>query len=234
MHDQIYKFISEIETVHPSKQLREIHFENQPVPLTIIDNFLPTHIFDSVVADIDNIPKDTYTTFFNDVSSRQECRDFLKSPVLQSLVHSFNSSKFLYWLENITVIEKLIPDPHLRGGGLARISSGSLLKLHTDFNWNDQISLNRKVNLILYLTPNWKSEWNGDLELWNKDNTECVKKIEPLGNRLVVWNYETWLVHGNSQTLETPEGITRDNLIHFYYTSNATWEEDPQRSKFYG
>jgi hypothetical protein len=232
MHDQIYEFISNLETAYPSRQLKETHLEGQPVPLTIIDNFLPAHIFDSIVSDIDNIPKNSYTTFSYDVSFRQECRDFTKSPMLQSLVNSFNSSKFLYWIEGITGLEKLIPDPHLRGGGLARISSGNRLGLHTDFNWNDQLRINRKVNLILYLTPNWQSEWNGNLELWNKDTTQCITKIEPVGNRLIIWNYESWLVHGNSQTLFTPAGITRDNLIHFYYTSNATWEEDPRRSKF--
>ncbi len=232
MHDQIYEFISKLEEIYPSLQLAKTHFEEQPVPLTIIDNFLPSDIFDAVVKDIDNIPDSAYTVFSNSVSFRKECRDFTKSPLLQSLSDSFNSSKFLYWIEGITKIEKLIPDPHLRGGGLAKISAGNRLGLHTDFNWNDQLQVNRKVNLILYLTPNWKSEWNGDLELWNKDNTECVKKIEPLGNRLVIWNYETWLVHGNSQILSTPDTITRDNLIHFYYTSNATWEEDPRRSKF--
>jgi hypothetical protein len=218
MHHKIYEFISSIESIYPVSSLKETHFASQPVPLTIIDNFLPAEIFEATANDINNISKEQYTIFSNNVSLRQECRNFINAPLIQSLVHSFNSSEFISWIEAFTGIEKLIPDPHLRGGGIARIASGSRLGLHTDFNWNDQLKLNRKVNLILYLTPGWQSEWDGDLELWDRDNTKCVNTIEPLANRLAIWNYESWLVHGNSKTLSTPNGITRDNLIHFYYT----------------
>jgi Rps23 Pro-64 3,4-dihydroxylase Tpa1-like proline 4-hydroxylase len=201
------------------------------VPYTIIDNFLPADIFDAVVNDIDNISN--YTVFSNDTSYRKECRNFVEAPILQTLSNGLQSSNVVKWLEAITGIEKLIPDPHLRGGGLSRVSSGNKLGLHTDFNWNDQIQLNRKVNLILYLTPNWQSEWDGDLEFWNFENTECLVKIKPKANRLAIWNYDPRLVHGLSNTLSMPTDIYRDNLIHFYYTSNATWEVDPKRSQFY-
>lgn len=232
MHKAIYEFISNIDLAHPSSELKDIHATNNPVPYTIIDNFLPSEVFESIVKDLSNITQDHYTVFSVGDNYRKECRDFVEAPLLQTLSHSFQSSNFVHWLEKITGVEKLIPDPHLRGGGLARIPTGNKLGLHTDFNWNDQLQVNRKVNLILYLTPNWQSSWDGDLEFWNKENTECVTRIEPKANRLVFWNYESWLVHGHSNTLDTPEDVSRDNLIHFYYTSNATWEEDPRRSKF--
>jgi hypothetical protein len=230
MHTKIYNFLSDINNKYPADILKKSHSLGQPVQHTIIDNFLPQDLFDAVVNDIKHITN--YTVFSNATSHRQESRNFVQAPLLQTLANSFHSSSVLHWLESISSIDKLIPDPHLRGGGLAKIFTNSTLALHTDFNWNDQLKLNRKVNLILYLTPNWQSEWNGDLELWNKENTECVTKIEPKANRLVFWNYEPWLVHGLSQPLNMPDQITRDNLIHFYYTSNATWEVDPQRSKF--
>lgn len=233
MHKKIYDFVSDLETLYPLKKYHERHIAGIPIPITVIDNFLPNDIFCAVVEDIKNISKESYTIFSNDSSYRHECRDFKDATILQSLVNSFNSSKFIKWLESISGIEKLIPDPHLRGGGLARINSGSKLGLHTDFNWNDQIRLNRKLNLIIYLTPNWESYWDGDLEFYNEDHSQCVLKVEPIANRLAFWNYESWLLHGNSKILNTPKNISRDNLIHFYYTSNAFWEEAPNRSKFY-
>lgn len=232
MHNKVYEFISNIEEQYPHEQFHESHLNASPVPLTIIDNFLPSDIFNSIVEDIKNIPEQDYMTFSAKESERKECRNFVNAPLLQTLSNSFQSSPFVNWIEKITGRNKLIPDPHLRGGGLARVMSNNKLGLHTDFNWNDQLRLNRKVNLILYLTPNWQQEWNGDLELWNKEGTECVTRIEPKGNRLALWNYETWLLHGHSEKLVTPINTSRDNLIHFYYTSNATWEEDPRRSQF--
>ncbi len=232
MINQIYQFVSSIEKQYSTDSLKELHKYKVPVPFTIIDNFLPDNIFNAVVEEIKNIPSEEYSTFSSKDSNRKELRNFSTAPVLQTLSNSFHSSPFIYWIEKITGVEKLIPDPHLRGGGLAKIYSNNKLGLHTDFNWNDQLRLNRKVNLILYLTPGWQSSWNGDLELWNKDGSACVQKIEPTPNRLVFWNYESWLLHGQSEKLSTPENVSRDNLIHFYYTSNATWEEDPRRSKF--
>lgn len=233
MYRQIQQFISNIATAHPVDNLKHQHCYKTPVPYTIIDNFLPQSIFEAVVNDIKNIPEESYTVFSNNTSYRKECRNFYHASLLQTLSDSFHSSKFINWIQQISGIDKLIPDPHLRGGGLARISSGDKLDLHTDFNWNDQLQLNRKVNSILYLTPNWQPEWDGNLELWNREKSECVVKIEPKENRFIFWNYEPWLIHGCPQILKTPNNITRDNLIHFYYTSNATWEVDPKRSQFY-
>lgn len=233
MYNKLYNFISNIEQHYPVQDFVDSHALTQPVPFTIIDNFLPAELFDAIVADIKNIPKENYTVFSNTSSHRLECRRFENAPLLQSISLSFNSSEFIHWLEKISKVEKLIPDPHLRGGGLARVSTDKTLALHTDFNWNDQLMLNRKVNLILYLTPNWQPEWNGDLEFWDFDKKECLVKIEPKANRLAFWNYDPRLIHGLSKVLSMPDDITRDNLIHFYYTSNATWDVDPKRSQFY-
>lgn len=233
MHNEIYNFFDSIEDKFPIESLMNRHISNNPVPFTIIDNFLPNDIFSCVVEDIKNITEDYYTTFISDEKAkRKESRNFVQAPFIQTLSNSFNSGIFISWLEKITSIEKLIPDPYLRGGGLNRVSSGERLGLHTDFNWNDQLQLNRKVNLLLYLNTSWKEEWNGDLELWDKDNTECVYKIKPIGNRLIFWNYEPWLIHGFTGKLECPIDISRDSLAHFYYTSNSTWEYNPSRSKF--
>lgn len=233
MHRRIYEYLSNIDNAYLTESLRKEHSKQLPVPYTIIDNFLPSEIFKAVVEDIKNISDERYTVFSNQTSYRTECRNFVEAPLLQTLSNSFQSSPVIQWLEKVTGTEKLIPDPHLRGGGLARVPTGNKLALHTDFNWNDQLMLNRKVNLILYLTPEWKSEWNGDLELWDLDKKECSVKIEPKPNRLAFWNYDPRLVHGLSKTLTMPDGVSRDNLIHFYYTSNATWEVDPKRSQFY-
>lgn len=230
MHTKIYKYFSNIFTLYPPLNLNNFHIDKIPVPYTIIDNFLPTEIFEAVVTDINNI--NNYTVFSNDSSYRKECRDFTEASMLQTLSNSLQSSNFVKWVEAVTGIKKLISDPHLRGAGLSRVPTGNKLGLHTDFNWNNELQLNRKVNLILYLTPDWQSEWNGDLEFWNFENTECQVKIEPKANRLAIWNYDPRLVHGLSTALSMPIGTYRDNLIHFYYTSNATWEVDPKRSQF--
>ena len=37
------------------------------------------------------------------------------------------------------------------------------------FNVHPQLSLNRRINLLLYLNKSWNEEWGGHLELWDRN-----------------------------------------------------------------
>ena len=53
---------------------------------------------------------------------------------LDLFIHELNSGPFLTWLEKLTGIEDLIPDPQLAGGGLHSSGPGGRLVPHTDFH----------------------------------------------------------------------------------------------------
>ena len=227
MHDKLYSFFNKLGEVTPT-----YYFDN-PARIWIIDNFLPQNIFNEAISQIKNIAN--WTDFKNEHSSstRKECRNLTDAPLIESIANAFNSSKTINWMESITNEEGLIPDPHFLGGGLCKVLSQSKLDLHTDFNWNNRLKINRKVNLMLYMNNEWKDEWGGALEFWDNNKTECVQKIQPYPNRLILWVYDTELIHGFPDLLNTPANISRDNLILFYYTSNSDWDKNPRRSTFY-
>jgi Rps23 Pro-64 3,4-dihydroxylase Tpa1-like proline 4-hydroxylase len=234
MHAEIYKFFNDIDHMYDPQKLKESHFTGDPVPYTIIDNFLPREIFETIVAEIDDISEDIWTVFENTTSSRKEARNFVTAPHIQTLSNSMQSASFLKWIEELTNVEKLIPDPYLRGGGITRVTTGNRLGLHTDFNWNEQLRLTRRVNLIIYLNPTWQEDWGGELEFWDFDRTKCITTIFPKPNRLAIWNYDNRLLHGHPNPLTCPLEVARQNLIQFYYNSNATHETPPHRSTFNG
>jgi len=103
----------------------------------------------------------------------------IDTPFAFELISEFHSSDFVKFLENVTGIDGLIPDIHLHGAGYMRSGRGDSLKIHTDFNWNDTIKLNRELTVVVYLNKYWKDEWNGDIQLWDKKNTHCVKRYFP-------------------------------------------------------
>lgn len=227
MHSEIYSFF---DTLVKTKQANQKF--DYPASIWIFDDFLPTKIFISVVGEIDNVT--SWTEFSNDYSKslRKECRNFTDSPLIESLANSLNSSKTINWIEKFTGLEGLIADPHFLGGGLCSLSSGNKLDLHTDFPWNNRLKLNRKVNLILYLNDTWDKEWLGFLEFWDNEKKSCIQRIAPVPNRLIVWLYDPDLIHGVPEILSCPSMVMRNNLILFYYSSNATWETAPRRSNF--
>ena len=87
----------------------------------------------------------------------------------RSVINELSSSEFVRWLSNLSGIEGLIADPDLDGGGLHEIRTGGFLNIHTDFlSHTERPHWRRQLNLLLYLNKGWRSEWNGDLELWDE------------------------------------------------------------------
>jgi Rps23 Pro-64 3,4-dihydroxylase Tpa1-like proline 4-hydroxylase len=76
----------------------------------------------------------------------------------------------LKYLEELTGIENLISDELLMGGGLHKITTGGKLSNPCkDYKVHPVKKLYRRVNLLIYLNKDWKQEWGGNLELWDKE-----------------------------------------------------------------
>ena len=141
---------------------------------------------------------------------------------IQSVIQYFNSPEMVRWLEELTGIPNLIADIDMEGGGLHQSKNGGFLNVHADFtvhphkrNWQ------RRVNLLLYLNENWKTEYGGALELWSKDMKRCEQKIEPLFNRCVIFNTDADSYHGFPDPMTCPEGVTRKSIALYYFTEEA-------------
>ncbi len=146
----------------------------------------------------------------------------LLDPYLQAALQQFNSWKFLQYLQDITSIEALLPDPYFTGGGMHQILQGGILDIHTDFNYYDRLKLYRRINVLLYLTLDWRSEYGGCLELWNDApprGGRCVREIAPLFNRMVVFETDKSSFHGHPKEWSAPLGIYRRSIALYYYTA---------------
>lgn len=148
---------------------------------------------------------------------------------LRRLVHELNSSPFLRYLEQLTGIANLIPDPHMNGGGLHQYLPGAVLRIHADFNRLGHWELDRRLNLLLYLNPAWQADWGGALELWDESMNSCVSSIEPIANRCVVFSTTSHSYHGIPDPVACPDGITRRSLALYYYSNGRPEHERAPR-----
>jgi Rps23 Pro-64 3,4-dihydroxylase Tpa1-like proline 4-hydroxylase len=146
----------------------------------------------------------------------------LIDPFFKLALMEFNNSYFLTFLEKLTGIEKVLPDPYFSGGGIHQTVEGGILDIHTDFNDYKRLDLYRQINVLLYLNKDYKKEFGGELELWDKspkNHGSCFKKIEPIFNRCVIFKTDKTSFHGQPNEWKGPGVHTRKSIATYYYTS---------------
>jgi hypothetical protein len=217
------------------QELNLNYVSTKPHPIIVLDDFLPIKTARTLQKECDNIPAEHWTEFTRRGSYMKECKNLDHSPEAVKLVNQLNSGQFLKWLENITGIQGLLPDPHLTGAGYSRSFNGDSLKIHTDFNWNEELRLHRKLTLIVYLSEQWREEYGGHIEFYDDTNQQLVKKIFTRFNRCVIWQYHKTGFHGYPNPIQCPDHLSRNTLRLFYYVSNSQYLEDdpPHRSLYW-
>lgn len=193
----------------------------EPFAHTVIDNFLPSEMAEQILTHFpremkphDKVYDKGYGGQFKRQISPYDCDEWLKSAFA-----FFNSPAMLEFLEGLTNIKGLIPDPYFAGGGLHEITTGGKLGIHADFQVNEGLQLRRRINVLIYLNKDWKPEYGGELELWDRQMQNKVKSVAPIFNRCVIFNTDADSFHGHPDPLTTPADITRKSLALYYYTA---------------
>lgn len=207
-----------------------------PFPHAVIDGFLPEAVARLA---LDNFPAGALSSDrvfdmgYAGLHKRQILPEECTAPARQ-LFHFFNSRPVLEFLEGLTAIPGLIPDPYFVGGGYHETSRGGKLGIHADFRINEQLHLHRRLNVIIYLNEGWQPEWGGALELWDRGMKKKEREVLPVFNRCVVFNTDADSFHGHPDPLRTPEGVVRRSIALYYYTSSKEiYNEVPSTSTMY-
>ncbi len=206
-------------------ELHERYMAAEPYPHIVFDDFLePT----ALQAAIDEFPPLDPTQWNNYLHANE--RKFSNTdpetwgPTLQEILAVLNSPRFVSFVGQLIGVEDLLPDPTLEGGGLHQSTTGGFLNVHADFTVHPHNrNLQRRANILLYLNPDWKPEYGGDLEIWARDMTECVQRVSPVANRVLIFSTEQDSFHGHPDPMTCPEGMARRSLALYYFSL----EDDP-------
>jgi hypothetical protein len=130
--------------------------------------------------------------------------------------------EFLGFLSRVTGIPDLLYDPDYFGGGTHENREGQDLDPHIDFNRLPRSHWHRRLNLIVYLNPEWNDAWGGSLELHSdpRARDDRVTLITPLFNRCVVFETTEWSWHGFARIAlpADKKGLTRRSVALYFYT----------------
>jgi Rps23 Pro-64 3,4-dihydroxylase Tpa1-like proline 4-hydroxylase/glycosyltransferase involved in cell wall biosynthesis len=231
------------------KEINEYR-QAQPFPHIVIDDFLPPSLLNGVIDDFKNYNNWGWDN--SNYSKDHQVKKFFSPwnndgdttlPINTKLIlNYFNSPDVISMLEELTGIKDLIADPTLLGGGMHKIDSGGKLSIHADSRKHAINGNYRRLNLLVYLNKDWNKEWGGSLQLWDKDMTTMVQDIQPLFNRVVIFNTGADTYHGHPHPLNTPDNMSRISLALYYYTkenpdteensvTSAVWKDTPVEVK---
>lgn len=203
------------------------HYQSaKPFPHIAIDNFAEPGILKEALLYFPG-PKDIEWWNYKNPLEVKLAQDNLSllPQIFRRIFWELNAGPFIQFLEKLTGIEGLISDPDFTGGGLHQIERGGKLDVHADFNFHKRLKLDRRLNVLLYLNQDWKEEYGGHLELWDREMKECQAKILPVFNRMVCFSTTDFSYHGHPDPLTCPEGMTRKSLALYFYTNGRPEHE---------
>jgi Rps23 Pro-64 3,4-dihydroxylase Tpa1-like proline 4-hydroxylase len=218
------------------KYLHELATNNQekyqsktPYPYIAIDDFFKHEIIEDA---LESFPKKGELTLYkydNPLEKKLAFDQIFKLPMpIRQVLAYMNSAPIVTFLEELTGIKGLVPDPYFRGGGIHELEVGGKLDMHIDFNIHPKLDLYRRLNAIIYLNKDWEESYGGALEIWTGHKEggkhvldECCDTILPLFNRLVVFNTSEISYHGNPEPVTCPEGRSRKSIALYYYTKEV-------------
>lgn len=190
-----------------------------PFPFVIIDDFLPQESLGVACSYFPGHDSEKWKQIRNPhtvnrvvVGSTPAGKEW--TPEVEGLFNSMMNAKFLRFMEKLTGISGLISDPYYAEAGFYAMREGGYLDIHADFSHHDKLGLERRCNLLIYLNPDWKPQYKGDLVLYD-GALNPAQRIAPLMNRAVIFEASERSYHGNPEPLQAPE---RRAVSMWYYT----------------
>jgi Rps23 Pro-64 3,4-dihydroxylase Tpa1-like proline 4-hydroxylase len=145
----------------------------------------------------------------------------------QLYFNTIHSGHFVDFLESVTGIQCLIPDPELYAGGLHEIPTGGKFAMHVDFNQHSVSKLDNRLVFITYLNKDWLPSYGGALELWDIEENKRVTEILPEFGRSILFYQSSRSLHGHPQPVAAPDGRTRRSAAAYFYSNGRSDGDDP-------
>lgn len=205
----------------------EQYQSGQPYHHICIDNFLPMEVIEAVRADLKSLPEAEHSFDADQERFKSQYNPDRLPDYTRRLFQTFNSRAFILFLEEMTGIKGLIPDPYFVGAGIHKTLTGGHLDIHADFNVHGHMGVERRLNVLIYLNPKWKEEYGGSFEIWDKEMTRKMASFAPTENRMCCFSTGSDTFHGNPEPVNHPDGLPRQSIALYYYT--ATWDETRKR-----
>lgn len=218
--------------VDHSAELHERFLSAQPFRHIAIENFLVDDFAQSLLEDFPVFDETLAINENGEVGGKAVQENVSKlGPVWKQLNALVESPAFRAMISAITGVPELKFDPQYFGGGTHENLHGQSLNPHIDFNFHPVTRQHRRLNLIFYLSPEWKQAWGGSIQLhrdpYKPPAEDEIVTITPAFNTCVIFETNEYSWHGFKR-INLPEDkrhLSRKSFALYYYTDSRPAEE---------
>jgi len=193
-----------------------------PFPHVVINDFLNIELARAIEKEFPQMDDERWYKYNNAIENKKALNNWeIFGPLTYNLMTYLNSPVFVSKLQVLLGDIVLYPDYGLNGGGYHLHKSGGKLNVHLDYSIHPKIHLERRINIILYLTEGWNEAWGGHISLWTHDEEnhqpkEMIEKVAPLFNRAIIFDTTCNSWHGLPESITCPEDQARKSLAIYY------------------
>lgn len=217
MREQLTKLISE-RIENEAEKIRKDFLTDKEVKtrFTVIDDFLPHSIARKIFIAFPAFEDMQFSDNFRE--KKYVSKNLGKhKPLIADITKAFQEANFIEKIAEITGIKGLIGDSKLQESRVCAMAKGHFLNPHLDSSHDREGKNYRVLNIIYYCSPDWKTEYGGNLEVWNESVTEAIE-IPSLFNRLVLMANDDKAWHSVN---EVRKDSARCNISNYYFSPNS-------------
>ncbi|MEO7936683.1 MAG: 2OG-Fe(II) oxygenase [Dokdonella sp.] len=204
--------------------------QREPFRHVVIEDFFSAEYADRLLADFPSFERGNARNEAGELGNKSTVERVRElSPSYRDLDELIKSKDFLALIGKLTGIDNLLYDPFYFGGGTHENRDGQDLDPHVDFNRHPIEAWHRRLNLIVYLNPEWQDGWGGSLEIHTdpREDNNRIELITPLFNRCVIFETTETSWHGFSR-INLPESrkdLSRRSIALYFYTTDRPADE---------
>jgi len=214
------------------ESLQEAYSQAQPFEHIIIDDFLDEAYAENIFQRFPDI-SDSWHEYKNPIEVKYTYDNIDELNVeIKNYFYYLSHPEMIQIMQKITSIKDLEYDEFLHGAGVHMHPRYGRLNIHLDYEKHPYSGKERRLNIILFMSKNWNSDWNGANELWNDDVSHCITKTNVKFNRAIIFKTNDISWHGLPDKILCPENTFRKSLAYYYVSPlNTQKNESDYRKK---
>jgi hypothetical protein len=204
--------------------LKNLFLNQKPFPYLVLDNFLENNLFKKINLEIDSIDKKNLLKlegkfYKTSVERNKWISKNLNLPRnMKKVLHFLNSKIWISNLEQLSQIKNLTGTKILNKNisNFHTMSKNGFLGSHVDHSADPSTGYPHVMNIIIFLTKNWKSNFGGNTLFYNSNGTKIIKEIVYKPNRAVIFLHTPYSFHGVSK-IKNNKLVKRSTIYIDYF-----------------